>query len=267
MLGLVLLAGCGRIAFDPVGDARSRDALPDAACISFGPWNPPEPIVELTNGAPEYDPTQRSDRLQFWSVVPADGAIYTARRASTSDAYGPLVREPFNGMVGNDQDPAPTGDGLSILWSSNRTSLYLIYEARRATAADEFGLPALALGLESFESNSMDITVDGLTLYFTPGGVLYRARRPSLGAAFDTPTSLGLTVQFPAISADELELYYSNGLDIVVRTRASVADAFGPETVVPGTSGFGDPDLSADGSELLINSGTDTTYRLTRSCQ
>src|SRR5690349_20375266 len=114
----LVLAGCGRIAFDPLASSGDSSA-PDAPC-TLGAWSAPVPIPELDNGAPEFDPAQRGDRLQLWNVIPGSLAIHTARRASTSEPFGPLARETFNGNIGNDQDPTPIGDGLAILWSSNR---------------------------------------------------------------------------------------------------------------------------------------------------
>ncbi|HTL33523.1 MAG TPA: hypothetical protein VL326_10375 [Kofleriaceae bacterium] len=98
------------------------------------------------------------------------------------------------------------------------------------------------------EESDPSISADELTLYFTSnrvpsmGRALWRATRASRADAFGTPALLGELDTAgdetePSISPDELTLYYASdqsGMsEIYVATRASTADAFTVQGVLP----------------------------------
>jgi len=127
-----------------------------------------------------------------------------------------------------------------------------------------------------------DLSADSLELYFIstrPGGFgdrdLYVATRETTGDDWGTPVNLGSppNSQYgaygPSITADGLELYFSDGYggnwhpggygdaDVWVTTRKTTNDSFGPyENIGPNVNSENAwfPDISADGLELYITS-------------
>ncbi len=112
---------------------------------------------------------------------------------------------------------------------------------------------------------------DGLKLYFShslPGGYgdlrdIWVASRKAPDAPWEEPINLGPNVNsgnecYPAISPDELELYFhygSSGTNLMRSTRASKNDPWGPPELF---TGLGSPacdlDISADGLTVYFDS-------------
>lgn len=276
-----MLCGCGRLGFEGVawdGGGGETDATdggnsgdPDSKC---GPWSTPMMVEGFEDGPWERGPTQRADRREVmfarYEVVGSvfNGQLWGSARGSTSVPFGPegsLVA--LNDPMGDDLDPSLSADGLVLMFTSNRTGMWQAFEARRPNVGTPFSPPVLAAGLESLAITGSELTSDGLGVYFSMGGRLWVARRATLGQNFQAPTELGFAGDGPSISADEREIYYGRLLAMFVRRRASVTDPFAEETelVVSGAFGTSAPELSQDGTELLIIV-SDQLSRVTRTC-
>ncbi len=296
----VLLAACGRVGFgvgdvasDAQGDAPS-DADPDngtdASPCTFGPWSAPVLVVELSSAADDYDPVFSDDGLEvvfasfrnagnrdLWrSTRPAIGATWTT----------PVPIPELSTPSDQEGNPTLSANGLELYYGNSS-----VYRATRATLQQPF------VGMEDVTPDNAlftnalaaDITRDGLELYFgaIPVGTakrqLFRARRASLGAGFQTFEPLPVTdtafeTGYPAISGDGLEIIYSredSGWDLRSLTRASTTDTFGEDASldVVNTAQYSeaDADLSSDGRELIFNSdrpglGGNDFYISTREC-
>jgi len=219
------------------------------------------------------DPTQRGDRLQAWTAVFNAGQfnIYSASRTVPTGVFGAQVDETgINDVGSSDQDPSVTADGLRMLFVSNRTGGYLLYEASRATPDVLFGAAVQAAGLDApLAIGSIDLLPDGLTVYMDLNfsGDLYRSHRPALTAPFDAPVVVAPgCAGFPSVSTDELELFYVRSNLMYTRSRATTADSFGPETLMTLVANPGDPEVSADGTELWFTDSL-APVRATRTCQ
>ncbi|HUU16528.1 MAG TPA: hypothetical protein VMW72_05215 [Sedimentisphaerales bacterium] len=194
---------------------------------------------------------------------------------------GPTVNSSASDAV-----PGISADGLSLFFHSSRpggSGDLDIWVATRATTDDDWGEP-VNLG-QTVNSSSSDgspcISADGLSLYFSsgrPGGSgnadLWVATRPTTAADWGTPVNLGPTVNsgagevFPSISADGLQLYFSEwevfrpggygNSDMWVTTRRAVSDPWGTPVnlgqTVNSSSGDAGTSLSPDGLELFFDS-------------
>ena len=139
-------------------------------------------------------------------------------------------------------DLSPDGHGGQDLWMATRAAAHAPWGQRVNMG------PTLNT---SFDDGTPSISGDGLTLYFSstrPGGSgswdLWMTTRPSTSDRWGAPTNLGATVNslngetFPSISADGLELYFSewdvirpDGYgegDIWVTRRRTKEDPWGP---------------------------------------
>ena len=278
---VLVICGCGRYGFDAAardgtdatGATDATGGAPDGSC-TWGPWSVPSPVEGFEGVDWERGPAQRTDRLEIlfarYEVVNSEinAQILSATRTSTAVPYGPggPVVE-LNDLMRNDLDASLSVNGLILIFASDRTGTQRAYEARRPTVGAAFSSPVLAAGIGPSTLYGPELTADGLGLYFTVINDLWVARRPTLGQDFQSPTQLGFAGDEASVSADEREIYFMRVFKLFVRARASIADPFTNEVeiVVPGLSGTGAPDLSDDGTELLIILN-DQLQRLTRAC-
>src|SRR5690242_15122042 len=125
---LLLVAGCGRLAFDPRsdagGDARQPDAPPDAPCV-WSPFATPAALPgPIQSPADDWCPTPTIGGLQIFMHsyrAGSFGQLFFATRASTSDAFGAAsnVTELTTG-TSQQFDPTLTGDGLRIIYADSQ---------------------------------------------------------------------------------------------------------------------------------------------------
>src|SRR6478752_2910290 len=135
--GLVLLAvvaGCGRVAFDPLvdggpgaGDGRGGDATP--LCASWGPGGGPIEIPEFIGQPSELDPSFGSIDELWVSEQNAGYDLFTYQRDS-GGAYVGRTAFPFN-SASNDGEPALTTDALDLMFMSDRGGALRVYETTR----------------------------------------------------------------------------------------------------------------------------------------
>jgi hypothetical protein len=245
--------------------------VPDSPPCTLGPFGPRVPIMELSSIGDFADPTLRGDGLEMLFVRGTAGTfdIWRTTRTSPDIAWGPpQAAGDLNSTTEEDTDPALTRDGLSVLFCRTEGGKH-VYEATRNFGEPMFGAPQLALGFEGQTVSGMDISADGLTLYFMKSmtdDTLWKVTRMSRQAMFGTPTSLGTLAQniYPSISADELDVYFDSG-GIKSRHRDSVANKFdGPDSAI--IDNGNNPEISYDNKTLIISAAMRATMR-TRDCQ
>ncbi len=257
LVGLVVALACGcfgKPGFTERSDASSGDddAAMDAPCARR--WQPAVTIPELT-GLVTGEPTITGDRrIMMWArqtQAAFEWEIRWADRASVTDAFGPYPTEPFASGGPVDPDPSITDDGLLVLFRSGTPSR--LFQAIRPDRLTTW-LAGPVAGGPDLDVTSLDISADGLTAYYTDGTDLYSVSRATRSAAFGTPgPRLAQNVRFPAISGDELTIYYTTGGGgVYSKQRTSKTAAFpntAPTTVY--TDGK-DPDVTADGTTLVL---------------
>lgn len=254
---------------DAMADAAS-DARPDGpavfpACKTFAQRQ------NLQNGLTgSHDPTLSRDRLELFTARQPGTTfdLYRATRADTTTQFGTgsPVGE-LDDSLADDTDPALTDDGLMIVFLSNRAgSGFRAYQATRSVVGGQFMLPNPLPGLMVQPMDGVDLSADGLTVYFHVGGVLYQASRDNRDNPFGVPLALGMFGAFPSMSPDQLAIYYNASTGgLVRRTRTAPNNGFnGTEEVVD--SGGSDGDMISDGSAVVLTTGTSSDIVVIREC-
>ena len=268
---VVCLAGCNQ--FYGLDQTRlDVDARPiDGPGCSDGVFRGPEVFADPI-GDVEIEPQLRHDLREIWFVILGAGAntLWVATRAESSGPFGLATEAPFRGSA-TDQSPALSGDGLRMLFLSNRSGSMTIWETTRASIEDPFPATATILsGLGDYAIESFDVSFDGNTIYFVDlfqSSAIYEATRPAFDQPFGPARLVASPARSPSVSPDGLELFYNErpGGNVLFRqTRASTTVPFGtPERVTDVGEG---PDIAANGMTLIIGLGSAVSV-LERTCQ
>lgn len=263
----VMAAGCDALfGLDPLetrpdGNADAVDATlpldvgPD--CM-FGPR-------ELLYGGGAHDPTLSADRTELFYAYDV-GAGYDIYRTVRTDTSMPFS---VTGIVGelssntNDTDPSLTEDGLMIMFISERGGNGpRAYQATRMSRTAPFSVPLLVPGLMNTPIVGVDVSPDGLTLYYDDGAKLVAANRSGRDQPVIVLHDVALdATPFPSVAADGLELYY-NEAGVMRRTRPDTSMAFEAATRMTIDDGGADADVLPDGSALVLTGGaaSDVVY-------
>jgi hypothetical protein len=261
-LVLLTLACCGPSSPGGAVDAGVDGEVPGCAGAKFA--NPVALEGVIGNAS---DPSATADPLELWFSRTGIVPTYDIAGASRTSATAPFETQldfPFNSSA-SDRDPALSGDGLAMVLISDRDGSWAPIEAVRTSKTAPFSVQA-GLPIAGVDGG-IDLSVDGLTLYFADaGGDLRSATRGSRTAPFERSTEvLAAGILAPALSADELELYYarSDTVGVYRRTRASKAEPFDKDEMLV-LADASDPDVSADSQRLYVKLGD--FHVLTRAC-
>lgn len=228
----------------------------------------PTPLAGIVGNAS--DPTANHDPLELWfsrtGIVPTYD-IAGALRASTTSSFDIGIAFSHNSGA-TDRDPAFSGDGLTMVFISDRGGSLAIFEVRRTVTTSDFEPPVqLTLDVDARIDNGIELSADGLTLYVVDAaGDLRSMTRPDRGGAFGRLSDvLASGIISPSVSADELELFYgrTDTAGVYRRARDSKAGAFDkPETLV--LADAIEPDVAPDSERLYVKVAE--FMELTRSC-
>lgn len=272
---LLLLAACGRIGFDPVGDA-----VPDA----LGAFSAPVVVPELSDPSfSDDDPTVTSDlrEMYFASLRPGGaggmGDIWVSTRNTPDDPWGVPVPVVQLNSADEDESPGISADGLTIYFMSARPGGPVgrnIWVATRMLRTDPWSAPTLVAELSSPDDDyQAQPSVSGLRLVMyrdaLPQRDLFEAGRATSGALWSTPTSLTAVntsseERSPCLDASDREIWFSSdrnaspGIhDIFTAVRTDPTQAFGLAIAVPHLNSSADDDdpwLSPDGRVIYFSS-------------
>jgi Tol biopolymer transport system component len=288
---VLLLPSACRFHFDARTDAgQPDDASTDGPICHSGTWATPQ-LVTLSTISHESDPTLTIDGLEMFYTSnrsPSQGyAIWTARRASPSAAFGPPSLVAELDTAASDQDPSISADGTEIYFDSDRVNGVVdIFVARRAGPGSSFeaATPLVIAGDSATPRETPSLSLDGLDLYYSRAGLeIAYAHRPSTAGGFTFVRELdeinaAQTDATPAITPDGLELFFESyrtgSASLFTARRASVTDPFGPPeelsslALAVGGSASGGPEVSADGRTLylFIDTTSIDLYVTTRVC-
>lgn len=284
---LIVAAGCNSIfglhettPYDAPVDQAPR---PDAVGCSGKMFTGPDELVEFNSAGNriEFDFTERADAKELWFSALEPGGqtqdMYSAIRETVGGTWKSIAPAPWNLADVNDADSAMTDDGLRMVFSSDRGSPGSVHawEVVRSSPTDAFGTPSLLRGIDNEPMNGFDMTLDGLTLYFSSSAdnyALHVAHRASFADLFELEMEAGGLRSFAdhaayiSISPDELELFHNDGMggtELSRRLRGSPSEAFGPPTLI--VSSGADPEITADGRRLYYASGG-AVFVLNRTC-
>jgi len=285
-VAVILCGACGRLDFATIARDAGSDAPPVDAC-TLSPFGAPRALTELNSNQTDFGGQISPDGLTYYfdSFRGTSDDLYVAHRASRSQMF-----DPPQPITDAESDPTISNDGLELVFSSNRNAERCFYDSRRATTADPWGLPTTLQALCSGGLGGSFISIDGLTLVYNTlddgvgEGKLMVSHRTSVDELFVTGAVItellpGANKGYPALSSDELTIYYeSTGagthLQVWQATRATPDSSFGTPELVPGVddgdaSNEGDASITADGLELFFASdrtGDNDLYVSTRAC-
>lgn len=217
-----------------------------------GVWGEPVAISELDFQVTG-EPTITDDLTTlYWAtqITSMSWVLGGARRATTSEGFA-VITVDFGGAT-IDQDPSVTSDGRLMVYLTDQGGLAYATWNQGAGALSPAGqVPGLA-GVTG--ATSLDLSGDGKTLYYNVGTELWFATRARTIDNFMPMKSLGSGFFNPAISGDELTIYYGNvggtPRGVKYATRSQKGSAFLPQGDV--FTEFKDPDVSADDQTMVV---------------
>jgi hypothetical protein len=280
---LVALAGCDyvfrldEVATNSNGDARHDSVTGGGGCtISTTPFAPTScssafggtPVeLEEFAGTAVGDPSIRGDQLEIFYTTYFDGhtiLAYATRQNVTSPfvlAHDPPYADPSS----TEFDQTVSASGEYVAFISNRGGAgYHTYLAHRACNTWEVvPIP----GLETTVMASVELSYDAKAVYFgTASHEIYEARRSSTDQPFGEPMVVVANGDWPGVSSDELEIYFTQSTvgGVFRATRTNVGTQFGQ--TASATAFGGDPDLTPDGRTLVLLRTGNSLQVLQRSC-
>jgi hypothetical protein len=297
LIVVLLVAGCGRIAFDPLGGdggTMTGDAVRDGGPLVCGAWSSTATRLDsLCTAEQDWEPAihPSGDLLVFSSVRQMPGVsmeMYQATRTGPMTFGAPSLIATIS-TVGDafDGGGAWNSAGDELTFSSDRINGRRLYVS--AYSGGTFGAPAMIPELANQSANAPTLRGDGLEMYFDDyNGMttrIYRATRTSTASPWvvvgvQTQLDPGGVYGWPSLAPDGLTLYYEGTVGVQTHLyeahRATTSDAFGAGTVItdfdPVFQGPGDPDFSWDGTTLyfaatlVLNSQAADLYLVTRTC-
>lgn len=284
---LVVLAGCGRLGFDPtdVPSTVASDSLASDAAdplISVDPASLPM-FGAATLVAPLSDPMADDDDISlsrdqleafFDSNRSGNDDIYTSRRVSLADGWSMPIRIAAIDGANAEEHPVLSRDGLTLYFTSDRTGSADIFVTTRSDRASAFGAPVRVTELDTSFAERMggiDALDQGLFLSSDRASSgtdrLFEARRSGPGSMFAMPVlvaEIATPVGDPSVTVDDygLTMYLIQGTgssDLYWTTRAQVGSPW--RTTVPITelntaSNESDPWTSPDQRTIYFVRGT-----------
>jgi hypothetical protein len=259
LVAICALAGCGRVAFDPIADASAADDGDAAPCTE--PFGSLQPLP--TGGLTLYSPSISHDELELYTTASVGGQLYelhVSTRATRTDLWSDPVRlaDPPNSPLYDDQGPSVSSDGLLLSYTTLRSGNAFIFQTQRASRLSPWG-PAAHSGAYG----AGDLSRDNLTLavqdFMSP---IHFWRRASTAEPFvrgeDASSNVndGSTNLSPSLSADGRELYFMSNRDgtmgIWVAGRESDSGPFITVAKVPLGVEATQPEICADGNHLYV---------------
>ncbi len=254
-------------------DSGSTDGGADVdagpACDLSKPFGTPTPVIELNTAANEGDARLTHDELTvyFTRAPTADAGVdggagltdmFVASRSNKTSPFSGISPVASLDTASNETSPSPTGDDLTLYYTTDKTGLVTGYwdviAATRANTAAAFGSPSSVLGVSNAGSEQLDVFVmaSNLVVYYSSNTstnnypfYLYRASRATTSDTFAVDSSgvlaaldIGNRDRSPVVTPDELTLYFAtdrsggSDYDIYVATRQSKSVAFGNKTDV-----------------------------------
>ncbi len=254
---LLALVGCDRVfGLEPIdvrGDVPSSDTADGG---DAGPCFLPRQLVLGVTG---FDPMLTHDKRTL--LYARNAGTYDLFQATRADLVPTTAFKNETAFAelntqADETDPSLTEDGLLIMFTSNRSGAWRAYQAQRTTMTGTFTAPVLVPGLTTTTISGLDISPDGLTLYFDDTVSFAIAQRGSRDDAFADLIRPSLDhAEYPSVTANGLELYY-NAAGIVRRTRAGKTDPFDGGTARVVDEGGSDADITPDGNTLVFRGGT-----------
>lgn len=280
---VLVVAGCGRVAFDPRSDGGDGDgnvsALDDTRADGTAPLGPfgafGTPVEQFGINTPvrEFGTTISDDGLEiYWTsfATPTAGgtSIWRSTRNDRQSMFTSATQMGELDTTLDDDEPSLSHDGRTLIYQHFTTRQLVVSTRQSPTSAiwsASVPLETVA-NLAGFEG--ADFGPDDLRLVVmnTTSREMYEVTRPTTSSPWGVPVLLpglgGMTGDgYPAIRSDGLEIFWESTRQpphaIYHALRPAIDQPFGaPERISFGPtidgSGAGDPDITADGRTLVF---------------
>ena len=259
---LVLVSGCGRISFDPLGDGGLADdgGNDGAATCQWGQAS----VLPIVNSASfDWGMWMSSNRreLVFASSRGGNFDLYIATRSSTVNNFGSPTL--FLSDPAYDDNPHVSADNIEFWYSSDRTGDQELWSGLRASAqaaTPPFNRPGI-------DDEAPALSSDRRTLFFDSTELgsrdIMRADRATVGSPWGTPalvpevSSSGNFDCCPSEADDGTFVFVSAGFgnalqEVMISTHQGTT--FSPPVVfAPASSNFAvhDAFITPDGKTIL----------------
>jgi hypothetical protein len=269
---MLIATGClGKPSLPAVSDASPPDAVPTCVGQYFGNVAPLHGAA--IDGHTVSDPALDRGGLDLWFTNQAGAKdVEMATRETSDSRFDTLVDVSVIASPADTVDPSLTADGLDLFFISTRSAdgNAHAWESQRSSRDTPWSPPTLvSLPGAPLAAYGLDVSVDGLTLYYVTGVYeLYSATRPARDQAFETTSPLlASDVCWISVSPDQLELYAMRmtGAGTYHRGRTDTSMAFDVTDML--VDPFDDhPDISADGTQLVMADQSNALQVATRAC-
>jgi hypothetical protein len=264
VLVVALCAGCfskpgfggnGDGGTDGSTDGASDGSIDATPCTAT--WPSPNPVSGL-NGWVTGEPTITGDLEElYWAYE--DGPEWQIHWAEVTQpgtlAYTYKGQVAFTILDGTDPDPSITDDGLLMVYREGPSNIQTqMRQVTRASRMAPWTAPVDVPGLGGTSATTLDISGDGLTLYYNLGTTLrYATRGDRLEPFVQQATQLGTGLLFPAISGDQLSVYFTMGTSgVYTAKRSGTSSGFLAPDAVFSSSSLHDPDVTQDDTTMVI---------------
>jgi Tol biopolymer transport system component len=273
------------------GGAAGTGPSSDPPCATWSAFGTPEPLTGFGFTGNFWGPGLSSDglTLYFSSDVGSSEDLYVASRSDRGNVFSTAAPLSELNTTALESNPSLSADGLSLYFASARPGSVGDRDLMVATRPDPsspFANPTWLSELNTVgREQTPELTPDQKTIVFSTDGDLFIAERSTPTDPFGPAQAMtGINSGSPdsgaAFSADGLVLYFtsqrtggSGSWDIWVSTRPDRASAFTAAFDVQEVNSNQreiDPELSADGSELIFarfDTGPAQLWHATRTCQ
>ena len=285
MLASCFVTGCGGVLSDPDappggggdgpggadGPGLRVDGAPAGRCDPAAPFGAPVHVAAINSAFDEVGLSlTRDERIAFVTrtIQTSSQVIRMATRDSIDDDFSAAISSPLlaaiNDEAGDEYGGSTSGDGLLLYFHRQDASTIRLEVAARADVTLPFGMSrSVSIDGTVVTALTPHLSMDGQTLYWLDFAVfrLHQAQRGSQHYTFTGGRDASSidNVYNPVLSADELSLYWSNGMgdDVLISTRASASGTFGPGAPVDGVNSAADDwpvFLTEDGCLLYLAS-------------
>src|SRR5688500_14371148 len=261
-VGLVLLVGCGRIAFD----ARSDTATGDTP---LGAWSPPMPVT-FNSALGDDDPSLTADQLQIFFASSRLGGvggedIWFATRNDVSEPFGTPVNVTELNSDEFEATPKLSLGGLTLYFASQRPGMgdSDFWMSTRATLTSPWSVPVTITELNTIaKDESLMVMENGIVAYFDSsriGGAvdkIFHTTRVDTSSTWSVPAKVAELdgpgeEEGPYVIGDVMYLAINNGagFDVYTTARPTAGSPFGTPDIVEElrtASHDDDPWVSAD---------------------
>lgn len=267
------LAGCGVVTDEhhmqaPNTGGATQGPTSIARCDASKPFNTPTLLAGVNTADDELGFALTPDELtafvdrQVQGSVPTS-TLLTAQRSARMAAFAMASNDPIATVAAEDGDElaATAADGYLFYFGRYLPSgVTYLFAGIRDNLDDAFYDVAVTVDDTTVGGASPTLSGDASTLYWVDStdSQLRSATRNGFQEQF-TGAQVASTMQLdsPVVSADGLTLYYSAQGEIMVSTRTSATDVFGPGVPVPNVNSpvlDAPMSISADGCVLYLSS-------------